>query len=273
MRSLSTRQKPLWARVFRIKPVVGMVTISVLAFLYLPIMILIVTSFSTGRVTEWPPPGYTLKWYLSFIQNPRALDSIRTSLLIASITSICTTCLGTLVSYGLTQFLVKRKEAINSLIYLPMIVSPLIIGISLLMFFHLVGLPLGYLSVIVAHMVRAVPFASLIMLTSFLGVRRSLTEAALDLGATKLSAFRRVILPTVLPGLMASALISFTISFDDISSTYFVIGGGLTTVQTFIFEQIEFVMTPEMNALTSAILVLSAILVTVAALLQRRQME
>lgn len=209
-------------------------------------------------------------WYLSFIQNPRALDAVYTSLVIAGIASFFTTAFGILVAYGITQFEVKRKEAIIGLTYLPMIVSPLIIGISLLLFFHLIHLPLGYVSVIITHVVRAFPFVTLIMFTSFLGVRRSLIEAALDLGASKFSAFRRVIFPTILPGIIASSLMAFTISFDEISSTYFVIGGGLATIQTYIFEQIEFVITPEMNALTSSILMLSSILITITWWIQKR---
>jgi spermidine/putrescine transport system permease protein len=247
-----------------------MVAAVVYAFLYLPIVVLVVTSFSTGRVTQWPPPGYTFEWYAAFTRTPRALAAIQTSVLIALVTTVCATALGTLVGYGLTQLGVKRRCAINNLVYLPMVVSPLIIGIALLLYFHLIRLPLGYASVIIAHIVRALPFTTLIMLTSFLGVKRSLVEAAMDLGAGKLSTFRRVIFPTVLPGVIAGALLAFTISFDEISSTYFVIGGGLTTVQMYIFEQIEFVITPEMNALTSAILVFSSVLVGTAWWIQDR---
>jgi spermidine/putrescine transport system permease protein len=257
-------------RGFAAKTLLGLWTALVYLFLYVPIAVLVVTSFSTGRVTQWPPPGYTLEWYGAFLGNPRALHSIYTSLGIALVTMACSTALATLVGYGLTHFEIRRRAVIDSLVQLPLIVSPLIIGIALVLYFHLIRLPLGYPSVIVAHVVRTLPFTTLIMLTSFLGVRRSLIEAAMDLGAGRASTFRRVIFPAVLPGVVASALLAFTISFDEISSTYFVVGGGLTTVQMYILEQIEFVITPEMNALTSAILFFSSTLITIAWWIQLR---
>jgi spermidine/putrescine transport system permease protein len=267
------RHDSWWRRFFRVKLFVTLIALGTIAFLWLPILILTITSFSTGRVTEWPPPGYTFKWYTALLGNTQALHAIQTSIIIAGVTALCATALGTCIAYGLTQFDIKRKQLISNLIYLPMIISPLVIGISLILFYHAIGLPLGYVSVIVGHIIRAIPFASLIMVTSFLGVRRSLVEAALDLGATPLSTFRRVIVPRIMPAVVAGLLISFTISFDDISTTYFTIGGGKVTVQTYIMEQIQFVITPEVNALTAFILAVSFVLVTAISILQRRQEE
>jgi spermidine/putrescine transport system permease protein len=248
----------------------GLFSLSVIFFLWLPIIILIIVSFSSGRVTQWPPPGFTLHWYSEMLSSPRAYKAIRTSLIIASATSIFTTILGIMVAYGLTQLRVKNIQLIYSIIYLPMIISPLIIGISLVLYYHIIKLPLGMVSVIIAHMLRSFPFVALIMVTSFLGVSKTLIEAALDLGASQFKTFIRVILPIILPGIVASILISFTISFDDISTTYFVIGGGNVTVQTYIMEQIEFIITPEMNALTASVLFLSFVFVTIFSLLQRK---
>ncbi|GAC1334161.1 MAG: ABC transporter permease [Beijerinckiaceae bacterium] len=228
---------------------------AVLLFFYLPLAALVLISFSSGRVTEFPPPGFTLQWYTRMFANPRALASVLTSLGIGIAAALVSTILAIAFAYGLHQRGAAWASALRSLGNLPLVMAPLIIGVSLLTFFNLIGLRLGYLSVAIAHVVRGFPFAAIIMATAFLSVRPTLVEAALDLGASRLSAFRRVVVPAIMPGLVTSLLATFAVSFDEISATVFVIGGGVTTVQTFILEQIEFVLTPEMNALTSVILV------------------
>lgn len=226
----------------------------VLIFFYAPILGLVLVSFSSGRVTEFPPPGYTLQWYTGLLHNPRALQSLFTSLGIGVISAFIATVLATCFAFALHGQRGTWIAGVRAVANLPLVTAPLIIGISLLIFLNIIGIKLGYLSVAIAHIVRAFPFAAIIMSTSFLAVKPSLLEAAFDLGASRWSAFRRVIVPAILPGLVASLLVSFTVSFDEISATVFVIGGGVTTVQTFIMEQIEFVITPEMNALTTVIL-------------------
>ena len=250
--------------------ILGFATFSVLAFFYLSIVIMILISFSTGRATQWPPPGWTVDWYISVLQNPRAREALYTSLVFAVTTGILTTILGTLTAYALTNFRLKWGGAIQLLAYFPMVISSLIIGIALLLYFHLIGLSLGYLSVIVAHTVQAFPFAVLIMITSFFGVKKSLIEASLDLGATKLSTFRRVIFPLIAPGVVVSLLISFTVSFDEIIATYFVIGGGLVTVPVYIINQIEFGISPELGALTTLVLIMSSLIVAISIWLRGR---
>ena len=238
--------------------------LAVTIFFYLPLVVLVLISFSSGRVTEFPPPGFTLKWYRALFADPRALASVLSSLAIGVAASLVSTTLATAFAYGLHQRRAVWAKALRSVGNLPLVMAPLIIGVSLLIFFNLVGLRLGYLSVAIAHVVRGFPFAAVIMTTAFLAVRPNLVEAALDLGASRASAFRRVVVPAILPGLVASVLVTLTVSFDELSATVFVIGGGVTTVQTFILEQIDFVVTPEMNALTTIILVATAILALAA---------
>lgn len=257
--------------VFKFKYFLGSFSVVVIFFLWLPILILFLISFSSGRVTEWPPPGFTLKWYLEMVKNSRVFTAIETSFVIASATSMITTVFGLMIAYSITQLTIRFRQQLYSLIYLPMIISPVIIGIGLVIFYHMIHLPLGRISVIIAHTIRAFPFVALILITSMAGVKKSLIEAALDLGASKFSAFKRIVMPIIAPGIIASLLISFTISFDDISTTYFVIGGGSVTVQTYIMEQIQFVVTPEMNALTASILIFSFIVVTCISILQRKR--
>lgn len=233
---------------------------SVVLFLYLPMAALVLVSFSSGRVTEFPPPGFTTQWYVRMLADPRALQSVVTSLVLGVASAVLATSLATCFAFALHRRRARWVPVLRSLGSLPLVMAPLVIGVSLLIFVNLIGLRLGYISVMIAHMVRGFPFAAVIMTTAFLAVRPSLVEAALDLGASRVSAFRRVVLPAILPGLVASLLIVFTVSFDEISATVFVVGGGVSTVQTFILEQIEFVVTPEMNALTTAILITTAFL-------------
>ncbi|MGS1096346.1 ABC transporter permease (plasmid) [Aquamicrobium terrae] len=228
---------------------------AVLIFFYLPLATLVLVSFSSGRVTEFPPPGYTLQWYTGMLANPRALSSVLTSLGVGVTAALVSTSLATAFAFGLHQRRAAWVTVLRSFGNLPLVMAPMIIGVSLLIFFNLIGMRLGYLSVTIAHVVRGFPFAAIIMATAFLSVRPSLLEAALDLGASRISAFRRVVVPAIMPGLVASLLVTFSVSFDEINSTIFVIGGGVSTVQTFILEQIEFVVTPEMNALTTVIIV------------------
>jgi spermidine/putrescine transport system permease protein len=241
---------------------------SVVLFLYLPMLTLALLSFSSGRVTEFPPPGFTTQWYAHMLSDPRALRSVVTSLGIGVTSAVLTTTLATCFAFALHRRRAGWVPVLRSLGNLPLVMAPLVIGVSLLIFVNLVGLRLGYLSVTIAHTVRSFPFAAVIMATAFLAVRPSLVEAALDLGASRVAAFRRVVLPAIFPGLVASLLIALAVSFDEISATVFVVGGGVSTVQTFILEQIEFVITPEMNALTTGILITTALLAWLASSLR-----
>jgi spermidine/putrescine transport system permease protein len=243
---------------------------SVVVFLYLPMFALVLVSFSSGRVTEFPPPGFTTQWYARMLADPRALQSVVTSLGIGVTSAVLAATFATCFAFALHRRRARWVPVLRSLGNLPIVMAPLVIGVSLLIFVNLVGLRLGYLSVTIAHTLRSFPFAAVIMATAFLAVRPSLVEAAPDLGASRLSAFRRVVLPAILPGLVASLLIAFAVSFDEISATVFVVGGGVSTVQTFILEQIEFVVTPEMNALTTGILITTAFLAWLANYLRER---
>ena len=245
--------------------------VAVLVFFYVPILTLMVISFSSGRLTQFPPPGLTLHWYQAIFTEPRALQSIVSSLAVAATSSMVATGLATLFAAALNRHRAGWVGPVRALGNLPLVMAPLVIGISMLIFYNTVSLRLGFLSVTLTHIVRAFPFAATIMATAFLSVRPNHVEAALDLGATRWSAFRRVILPAIAPGLVASLLVTFAVSFDEISATVFVIGGGMVTVQTYILEQLQFVVTPEMNALTTIILVLTVALAFVAHRFRARQ--
>ncbi len=190
--------------------------VAVTIFFYLPLAVLVLTSFSSGRVTEFPPPGLTLKWYKAMLDDPRALASVLSSLGIGVAASLVSTALAPSFAYGLHQRRAIWASTLRSVGNLPLVMAPLIIGVSLLIFFNLMGMRLGYMSVVIAHVVRGFPFAAVIMTTAFLSVRPSLVEAALDLGASRLSAFRRVVIPAIMPGLVASLLVTLTVSFDEI---------------------------------------------------------
>jgi spermidine/putrescine transport system permease protein len=238
------------------------------AFLYIPIAVLIVLSFNkAGLPTAWS--GFSVEWYGRLAANPKILASAWNSVIVATISTLIATVLGTLLALGVER--AKPSPARDALLFAPMIVPDIVLAIALLSFFTLIKFTLGLHSIILAHVVFNIAFVCAVVRARLKGFDWSLTEVSRDLGAGHLVTFRKITLPLILPSVIAAALLSFTLSIDEFIIAYFTAGAGQasTTLPMQIYSMIRFGVTPEINAMASIVMLVSFALVLLAQRLNR----
>lgn len=230
---------------------------AVYAFLYLPLLIVVIYSFNDSRLNaEWV--GFTFDWYHKLLQNQEMLKAAGNSLIIATVSAAIATVIGTLAGMALHQF---RLRLLPGLVLAPIAMPDILMGVSLLLFFMLLNMSLGLLSIILAHITFCIGFVALSVQARISGIDRSLTEAARDLGATPWVCFRRITLPLLAPGIMAGALMAFTLSIDDFVITFFVAGVGSSTLPLQIYSMVKIAVTPEVNAISTLLMLLTLVLI------------
>ena len=236
-------------------------------FLYIPIIVLIVFSFNESKLNAvWT--GFTIKWYESLMHNTGILEAVKNSIIVATISTIVATIIGTLAAVGLYRYKFKGRNAIDSILNIPLIIPEIVMGISLLAFFTIVDMPLGMLSLIIAHVTFSIAYVVSVVKTRLDGFDKSVEEAALDLGATPLQTFFNVTLPIIMPGVIGGALLAFTLSLDDVIISFFVAGAGSTTLPLKVFSMVKFGVTPEINALSTIIIVFTFVVVGLSSVLK-----
>lgn len=222
-------------------------------FLYLPIVILIIYSFNENRASSvWT--GFSLKWYGVLLKNQMLWQAVWNSLVVAGWTAFIATTLGTLTAIGLARSKVPGKGLIEGLLYLPMILPDIVLGVGGLIFFSAIGLTLGLTTILAAHVGMALSYVVLVLRARLAGMDRALEDAAQDLGATPWQAFRHVTLPLLAPGIMAGALLAFTLSLDDFVLAFFMTGPGSNTLPVHVYSMLKKGLTPEVNALSTVLL-------------------
>lgn len=251
-------------------------------FLYVPILILILFSFNQSRFgAKWT--GFTIDWYRQMFRDDRIADAFQTTMLIAITSTIIATTLGTMLALALERYHFRGRTALDATLYLPIIIPDIVMAVSLLAFFSLVfrvlnntfGLSMrsGLLTVIIAHVAFNISFVAVVVRASLRNFDRRLEEAAQDLGASPWQTFRRVTLPLIMPGIVGGALIAFTLSLDDFVITFFTSGPGVNTLPLEVYSRVRKTITPEINAVSTLMLLGSIVLVAASLILQRRQAE
>lgn len=248
-------------------------------FFYAPILVLVIFSFNSGRfVSQWE--GFSLRWYAELFADEAIALALRNSLIVATVSTVFSTIVATLVALGLERYNFRGKGALDSVLYLPIIIPDIAMAVMLLLFFVQAGQVLGLIgwhfslglgSVILAHIAFSISFVTVVVRARLAGFDRSLEEAAHDLYADEWQTLRFVTLPLIMPGILAGALLAFTISLDDFVITFFTSGPGSTTLPLRIYSMVKTGITPEINALSSLMLGASMILVLVSLWLQRKQ--
>ena len=240
---------------------------AILAFLYLPLLILALYSFNESRINAvWS--GFTLDWYLSLFKNRRVLEALTNSLIVAFASTIVSTILGTTAAIALNKYQYKYKNVINGLLYLPILIPEIVMGLSLLVLFSQAHIPLGKTSLILAHITFCVSFVVITVNARLEGMRPELEQAAMDLYATPFQTFRYVTLPLAMPGIVAGALMAFTLSIDDFIISFFVAGPNSTTLPLYIYAMVKRGISPEINALSTLLMLATIVLVVLAQILQ-----
>jgi spermidine/putrescine transport system permease protein len=229
-------------------------------FLYLPIFLVIAYSFNDSRIgITWI--GFTMKWYKILFADTQLIDAARNSVIIALIASTVSVILGTFAGVALHKY---KVPFLSTLVMIPVAAPELLVGVSLLLFFLLINFTLGMVSIILAHTAFCLSFVTIAVKTRMHGMDDSLMDAARDLGASPSRAFISVLIPTILPGVIAGWLMAFTLSLDDFVITFFTAGVGSSTLPLAIYSMIKMGVTPEVNAASTIIIVFTLVLTSVA---------
>jgi putrescine transport system permease protein len=258
------------------KPGFTWVTISALtlgfAFLYLPILILVIFSFNESRlVTVWG--GFSLKWYGEMLANSQLLDSAWVTLRVALASATLALVIGTLAAISLVRFARFRGRIVFSgMVFAPLVMPEVITGLSLLLLFVALDWERGLGTVIIAHTTFCTAYVAVVVQSRLLTFDTMLEEAAMDLGATPLKTFFVITLPVILPALVSGWLLAFTLSLDDLVIASFTTGPGATTLPMRIYSQVRLGVTPEINAVSTVLIALVTLGVVAASLIQKRQL-
>jgi spermidine/putrescine transport system permease protein len=235
-------------------------SIGTYAFLYVPLIVVVVYSFNDSRLNaEWV--GFTWHWYDVLFHDEQMLQAAWNSLVIGLVSSAVATMLGTMAGYAMYRY---RLRLLPVLVLTPIAIPEILMGVSLLIFFVMLNLTLGLASIILSHIAFSIGFVAIVVRSRLSGMDESLIEAARDLGATPWQSFRLVTLPLIMPGIVAGALMAFTLSIDDFVITFFTAGVDSTTLPLQIYSMIKIAVTPEVNAVSTLLMLLTLLLIVVA---------
>ncbi len=248
--------------------ILALISVFVIFFQWAPALVIILFSFSSNRYgVAWD--GFTMKWYGDLFNNAEVKDALIRSTVIALITVVVSTILGTITAYGLFKLHFKGKQFIRTSTLIPIVMPEVVTAAALLVFFtRFINIPLGYPSIILSHIVFSTPLAVFVILGRMQRIDWAWEEAAMDLGANRYRTFTRVRGPQLMPAILAAAVMVFPWSFDDFVITYFVAGIGSTTLPIYVYSQMRFGATPVINTIGTLFVV-----VTIGALFISRMIE
>lgn len=229
-------------------------SVCIFLFLYAPIVVLIVFSFNASKSRgHWG--GFSLRWYQSLFENSTLMDALKTTLSVALVSSAIAVVIGTAAALGLYYSKKRVRSLLMNVTSLPMLNADIVTGISLLLLFTFVGLRLGYVSLLLAHITFNIPYVILSVMPKLNQLDKNTFEAALDLGATPLQAFFKVMLPEISPGIVTGFILAFTMSIDDFVISFFTTGADVSTLSVAIYSMTRRGIKPEINALSTLMFV------------------
>jgi len=242
-----------------------------LAFLYLPILVLVIYSFNVSRlVTVWA--GWSTRWYAELLNDRAILDAAWVTLRVAVLSATAATVLGTLAAIALTRLgRFRGRLLFSGMLYAPLVMPEVIIGLSLLLLFVAAGVDRGFWTIAIAHSTLTMCFVAVIVQSRLLQLDRSLEEAALNLGCPPLRTFFSVTLPLLVPALVSGWMLAFTLSLDDLVVASFTTGPGATTLPIRIYSEVRLGVKPEINAICTVMLAVVAVALIVVSLIAKFQ--
>jgi spermidine/putrescine transport system permease protein len=244
-------------------------TALVLFFFYLPIAVLILYSFNQSRLNiQWT--GFTLAWYDELLRDAVLMRATRNSLIVATVSTAISVVLGTGGAWLLHRYRYRAANLLETLVFLPMIVPEVILGVSLLILFVQIGLQLGYTTIVISHVTFCFPFVMAAVQARLAGLDPALEEAALDLGATPLQAFTKVLVPFLMPAILSGALMAFTLSLDDLIVTYFTASARTATLPIVIFGKVKKGLDPSLNAISTVLIGVTVLALFITEALRER---
>lgn len=257
---MSEKKPALWLRVW---------SVAIYLYIYVPIIILMVFSFNTMKLNiRWQ--GFTTRWYEVLFHDQQVQLAAQNTLIIAVVSTIVATTIGTLAALALHRYRFPGYNMSETVMYIPIVIPEVVMGISLLVLFVMANMTLGLVTITISHIAFNIPFVALVVRARLHGYDNAIDEAAMDLGANELTTFWRVTLPTIMPGVLSGAMLALTLSLDDYVITYFTAGPGSTTLPLRVFSMVRFMVTPEVNALSTIWIGIVFVILLVSQLAQRR---
>lgn len=222
----------------------------VFIFLYAPIAVLIIFSFNESKTSgNWT--GFSLKWYQALFQDRQIMKALYYTMTIAILSSVISTIIGTFAAFGIHNMKSWNRKLILDINNLPILNPDIVTGVALMTLFVFISIPFGFTTMLIAHITFCIPYVILSVLPKLKQLPNDILEAAMDLGATPWYAFRKVIFPEILPGIITGALIAFTLSIDDFVISFFTTGGGVTNLSIVIYSMARRGINPKINALST----------------------
>jgi spermidine/putrescine transport system permease protein len=237
--------------------------IIVLLFLYGPLLVMVMMGFNRSPFYQLPFQ-FDMIWFQKLLVNQRLLTATRNSILLAISVSIVSTSLGTLAAWALARYTFRGKNTLQAMLIPPITIPWLILAVAMLLMFYWLEIPRSNLTLFIGHIGVALPYVILVMITRFQGMDRSLVEAARSLGANAITTFIRITLPLILPGIVAAAMFTFAVSFDNFTISHFLAPQGVSTLPVEIYTSIRKGFTPEINVISGIIFVFSATLILIS---------
>jgi spermidine/putrescine transport system permease protein len=239
-------------------------------FLHFPLLVLMIFSFNNSKFSvDWR--GFTQQWYHRLLERPDILRGLRISLIVGVTATIISAILGTMIALALARHRFRGRRTFEGFLYLPIVTPEIVVGISLLILFALLKFPLGVTSITIAHVAFCISFVVVVVLARLEGMDQNLEEAAMILGADEITTFWKVTVPQLWPGILAGALLAFTMSFDDYVITSFVSGSGSSTLPIVVYSMVRRNVEPSINAISTIIIVVTALLIYLADRLVRNK--
>jgi len=244
----------------------------VFIFLFLPILVLVIFSFNISELNI-VFEGFTFKWYKELFNNSMLLEAFENTILIAIVSTVISTIIGTMSAYALKKFDFPLKKFINELLYIPIVIPEIVLGIALLCIYAFMKIELGMGTLILSHIAFSIPFVIINVNSVMDGMNSNLEEAASDLGASRLQTFLFVVLPSLMPGIFSGAQLAFTLSLDDVVISYFTAGPESNTLPLQVFSMIKTGITPDVNALITILLLIIFVSLNIPLVLSLRKMR
>jgi spermidine/putrescine transport system permease protein len=232
-------------------------------FLHLPILVLVIFSFNDSKYgVSWV--GFTWEWYRRLLEREDILNGLKASMIVGISATVLSAVLGTLIALAVARHRFRGRTTIEAFLYAPLVTPEIVVGISLLILFVLLGMPLGLTTITIAHIAFCISFVVVVVLARLQGMDQHLEEAAMTLGADEFTTFWRITVPLLWPGIVSGALLAFTMSFDDFVITSFVSGTGSSTLPMVVYGMVRKNIEPSINAISTIILVTTSVLIYLA---------
>lgn len=244
----------------------------VFVFLFLPIIVLVIYSFNSSSMNIIFE-NFTFDWYSRLFENTDLIESFINTLIVAGVSTIVSTVIGTMSAYGLYKYNFKGKNIINGLIYVPIVIPEIVLGIALLSIFTLMKLELSLFTIILSHIAFSIPFVIVSVRSNLNSDIKVLEESARDLGASNFTIFKKIVLPTIMPAIISGATLAFTLSLDDVVISYFTAGPGSNTLPLYIYSLIKTGITPDVNALSTLMMLVVFTILISATIYQGRKIR